>query len=87
MNNNSSLKDYKSLKDLVCKLILDIAPEADVQHLDPNEEFREELDLDSMDFMNLLDLILKETGVNVPERDYVKVNSLQSLTEYIATRK
>jgi len=87
MNNHSSLKDYKSLKDLVCKLILDIAPEADVQHLDPNEEFREELDLDSMDFMNLLDLILKETGVNVPERDYVKVNSLQSLTEYIATRK
>ena len=58
-----------------------------MQHLDPNEEFREELDLDSMDFMNLLDLILKETGVNVPERDYVKVNSLQSLTEYIATRK
>ena len=39
MNNN------QSLKDLVCNLILDIAPEADVQHLDPNEEFREELDL------------------------------------------
>ncbi|MFT4746460.1 MAG: acyl carrier protein [Congregibacter sp.] len=81
------MNNSQSLKDLVCKLILDIAPEADVQHLDPNEEFREELDLDSMDFMNLLDLILKETGVNVPERDYVKVNSLQSLTEYIATRK
>ena len=87
MNNHPSLKDTKSLKDLVCKLILDIAPEADLQGLDPNEEFREELDLDSMDFMTLLDSIEKETGVNVPERDYVKVNSLQSLTEYIATRK
>ena len=81
------MNNSQSLKDLVCKLILDIAPEADVQHLDPNEEFREELDLDSMDFMTLLDSIEKETGVNVPERDYVKVNSLQSLTEYIATRK
>lgn len=80
MNNNPTIKD------LICKLILDIAPEAEIQDLDPNEELREELDLDSMDFMNLLDAIATETGVNVPERDYVKVNSLQSLTDYIATR-
>jgi acyl carrier protein len=81
------MNNHQSLKDLVCKLILNIAPEADVQHLDPNEELREELDLDSMDFMNLLDLIVKETGVNVPESDYAKVNSLQSLSEYIDSRK
>jgi acyl carrier protein len=81
------MKDLHSLKDLVCKLISDIAPEADMQSLDPNEELREELDLDSMDFMNLLDAIAKETGVNVPESDYTKVNSLQSLTEYIATHQ
>jgi acyl carrier protein len=81
------MNNHQSLKDLVCKLILDIAPEADVQGLDPNEEFREELDLDSMDFMTLLDSIEKETGVNVPEKDYVKVNSLQSLTEYIANKR
>jgi acyl carrier protein len=76
----------QSIKDLVCKLILDIAPEADMQNLDPNEELREELDLDSMDFMNLLDSIAKETAVNVPEGDYSKVNSLQLLTDYIASR-
>jgi acyl carrier protein len=87
MNNHSSLKDNKSLKDLVCNLILDIAPEADMQSLDPNEELRDELDLDSMDFMNLLDAIAKETGVNVPESAYVKVNTLQSLTEYIAAHQ
>ncbi|MFB1033797.1 MAG: acyl carrier protein [Sinobacterium sp.] len=81
------MNTQQSLKDLVCKLILDIAPEADVQSLDPNEELRDELDLDSMDFMNLLGLIVKETGVNVPENDYAKVNSLQSLIEYIATRR
>ena len=81
------MNTQQSLKDLVCKLILDIAPEADVQSLDPNEELRDELDLDSMDFMNLLGLIVKETGVNVPENDYAKVNSLQSLVEYIATRR
>lgn len=81
------MKDLHSLKDLVCKLISDIAPEADMQSLDPNEELREELDLDSMDFMNLLDAIAKETGVNVPESDYAKVNTLQSLTEYIASHQ
>jgi len=76
----------QSIKDLVCKLILDIAPEADMQNLDPNEELREELDLDSMDFMNLLDSIAKQTAVNIPESDYSKVNSLQALTDYIASR-
>jgi acyl carrier protein len=68
----------------VCKLILDIAHEADIQDLNPNEESREVPDLDSMDFMNLLNSIAKETGVNAPENDYAKVNSLQSLTDYIA---
>ncbi|WP_293746726.1 acyl carrier protein [uncultured Paraglaciecola sp.] len=80
MNNN------ETLKALVSKLILDIAPEAEMHNLDPNEDLREELDLDSMDFMNLLDSIAKETGVNVPESDYSLVNSLQSLTDYIDKR-
>jgi len=67
-------------------LILDIAPEADLHNLDPNEDLREELDLDSMDFINLLDSIATKTGVNVPESDYSKVNSLALLTNYLATQ-
>ena len=57
-----------------------------MHNLDPSEDLREELDLDSMDFLNLLDSIAKETGVNVPESDYSRVNSLQSLTAYIEER-
>jgi acyl carrier protein len=63
------INNIPSLKDPVCKLILDIAHEADIQDLNPNEESREVPDLDSMDFMNLLNSIAKETGVNAPEND------------------
>ena len=80
------MNNSQTLKELIIKLILNIAPEAEMHNLDPSEDLREELDLDSMDFLNLLDSIAKETGVNVPESDYSRVNSLQSLTAYIEER-
>ena len=71
------------LKDTICTLILDIAPEVDMSELDPNEDMRDELDLDSMDFMRLLESIEKNMGVSIPESDYKQVHTLQSMTHYI----
>ena len=44
---------------------------------------REYLDLDSMDFLNLLTALHKELQVNVPEQDYPKVSSLNGCVDYI----
>lgn len=75
------------LKTLISRIILDIAPEADIESLDPNEDLREELDLDSIDFMRLLESLTLETGIVISESDYEKVNTLQSMIEYIESKK
>jgi acyl carrier protein len=54
-------------------------------NLDHNDDIRDELDLDSMDFIRLLEAIDKTLGVNIPESDYRKVNTLQSMAEYITS--
>jgi acyl carrier protein len=75
-----------ALQTLICRLILDIAPEVDIESLDPNEELREELDLDSIDFMKLLEAVSLETSITISESDYDQVQSLQSMVSYIENR-
>jgi acyl carrier protein len=75
-----------ALQERICHLILDIAPEADIESLDPNEELREELDLDSIDFMKLLEAVSLETSITISESDYDQVQSLQSMVSYIENR-
>jgi acyl carrier protein len=74
------------LKDSICNLILDIAPEIDISELDPNEDMRDELDLDSMDFIRLLEAIEKNMGVSIPETDYKQVHTLNTMAEYISAK-
>jgi acyl carrier protein len=78
------MNDTAPLKDTICKLILNIAPEVDISELDPNEDMRDELDLDSMDFMRLLEAIEKNMGVSIPQSDYKQVSTLQTMAEYIS---
>jgi acyl carrier protein len=76
----------EQLKITICELISDIAPDVDTDKLDPTVDMRDELDLDSMDFLRLLEAISAKLGVNIPEGDYQKVNSLQAMADYIAAR-
>lgn len=75
--------NQRQLTESVSRLILDIAPEADLEQLSPDDDLREELDLDSIDFIRLLEGIDKEFRVNIPESDYSQVNTLQKLLDYI----
>ncbi|MFT4939159.1 MAG: acyl carrier protein [Paraglaciecola sp.] len=79
------MSDLKSIKQSICRLIVDIAPEVNTDELDHNDDIRDELDLDSMDFIRLLEAIEKTLGVNIPESDYAKVNTLQNMAEYISS--
>lgn len=64
-----------------------VAPEAELDELDGGADFRDELDLDSMDFLNVLIAIEKATGVEVPERDYPRVHSLDALVAYVEDQR
>ena len=60
-----------------------IAPEANLASLDPKADFREALDIDSMDFLNLVAAIHRRLGVNVPETDYRKLFTLNDAVAYL----
>lgn len=63
-----------------------IAPEADLDGLSPDANLQEELDLDSMDFLNFLIALGEQTGVSVPESDYAQVRTLGGCTAYLSAR-
>jgi acyl carrier protein len=71
------------IKNTVLRILGGIAPEADLTQIKPQVSFREQLDIDSMDFLNFAIRLSKELGVEVPEADYPKVASLDGCVEYV----
>jgi acyl carrier protein len=74
------------IRTSVLAALASIAPEADMSTLDPRRSLREQLDLDSMDFLNFVVALHKALGVDVPERDYAKLDALEPGIEYLARR-
>ncbi|MEZ5116572.1 MAG: acyl carrier protein [Candidatus Nanopelagicales bacterium] len=62
-----------------------IAPEVDLDDVDPAADLREEADLDSLDFLSLVEALAADPGVEIPESDYARVRSLDDLVGYLAT--
>ena len=63
-----------------------IAPEAELEEVPGDVDLRDELDLDSMDFLSLIEGLKEATGVDVPEGDYDKIETLDGLLGYLADR-
>ncbi len=61
-----------------------IAPEADPNDIDPSISLRDQLDIDSMDFLNFVIGLHKELGVDIPEVDYPKLGTLNGCIEYLS---
>ena len=70
-------------RTLVCEVLGTIAPEADLDTLDPDAQLQEELDLDSMNFLDLMAGIHARTGIDIPERDYPSVATLAGCVAYL----
>lgn len=64
-----------------------IAPETDAATIDPDADLREELDIDSLDFLNFIAALHKRLGIEVPESDYPKLLTLNGAVRYLATKK
>lgn len=74
------------LRDIVLAELARIAPEADLAALDPDGDVRDELDVDSMDVLNLVTALHARLGVDVPEKDYIRVTTVNGAVEYLASR-
>ena len=75
-----------ALRALVLDVLGGIAPEADPNTLRGNVALRDQLDLDSMDFLNFLVAVHQRTGVEIPEADYGKLATLDQLVAYLARK-
>ena len=74
------------LRLTVLGVLKEIAPEADLSRLGPDAPIRDQLDVDSIDFMRLLIGVNEKLHVDVPEADYQKVASLNGLLQYLGDR-
>ena len=72
------------IKAAIFACLAPIAPEADPATLAPTANFREALDIDSYDFLRFLIALSGKLGVDIPEADYAKLATLESMTAYVA---
>jgi acyl carrier protein len=76
----------EQLKTVVLAALGDVAPELDAATLDPKRDLRDQLDLDSMDFLNFVVGLHKALGVDIPEADYRKLGTVDACVAYLAAK-
>jgi len=62
------------------------APDANLKGLNPDLNFRDQIEIDSLDFLNFVLLVEKSLGCSIPESDYPKLSSLAGCVRYFASR-
>ncbi|WP_416669811.1 acyl carrier protein [Egbenema bharatensis] len=78
------MNTYESqTKATVLQLLSKIAPEADLDTLEENEEIRQTLGIDSYDFLNFMIEVSESFSIEIPESDYGKLNTLANIIQYI----
>jgi acyl carrier protein len=71
------------IRSIALQKLGDIAPEADLTRLKPNMSFRDQLDIDSMDRLNFFIALSREFSVDIPERDYPQLATIDDCVEYL----
>lgn len=69
--------------EIIRQTLHEVAPEADIAGVDPDETLREALDLDSIDFLNFVVGLHERTGVVIPERDYGRLSTRAGCVTYL----
>jgi acyl carrier protein len=72
------------IRETVLRVLGAIAPEADLSRLKPDARLRDQLDIDSMDFLNFVIGLHEELRVEIPERDYGQLATLAGCVKYLA---
>ncbi|MFP3989726.1 acyl carrier protein [Streptomyces sp. E11-3] len=71
---------------LVKEAITEIVPDADFIGIGPDDKFRDALELDSLDFLSLVEILSERTGVRIAEDDYPDFDTLADAARFLAAR-
>jgi len=74
----------QELRAVVISVLTEVAPDIDPATIDPDLDLVEQLDIDSMDFLNIVVAINERTGIEIPERDYPKLSTVTDAVSYLA---
>jgi len=78
------MRTEQQLREVVISALTEVAPDVDPAAIDPDADLAEQLDIDSMDFLNIIVAIHEQTGIEIPERDYPKLSTLADAVTYLA---
>ena len=73
-------------RDLVCRHIRRIVPDAELEGLPPDADLRRTFELDSLDFLELVERMSKDAGVRIDEDDYASLTTMSSWQSFLVAR-
>ncbi|MCZ6540327.1 MAG: acyl carrier protein [Nitrospinae bacterium] len=76
----------EQVRQAILDIISDIAPDEDLGSINDDEKLREQFDLDSMDFLDIVMELRKRFNLEVPEQDYQELVSMTSCVKYLFPR-
>lgn len=71
------------IRSTILEVIQEILPDEDVSSLKPDVRIRDQIEMDSMDFLDMIMELRKRYGIIVPEDDYMKLFTLDSAVAYL----
>jgi acyl carrier protein len=81
------MMDQAAIRSAVMAEIRQIAPELEEGELKPDRPLRDQVDLDSMDWLNFILALHERFKVEIPEADYKKLGTLQEIVTYLASKQ
>jgi len=74
------------IEQLTLEVLRTIAPDADLLAIDPATSFRDQFEIDSVDYLNFVLALERRLGIRIPELDYPRLSSLQGCVRYLEGR-
>lgn len=73
----------EEIREEIIDILKDIAPDEEMDDLDDEKSFRDQLELDSMDFLDIVMELRKRHRVQIPEEDYSHLASMATTVAYL----
>ena len=78
--------DESTIRDAISRTLAGIAPEVSLEQIVATVPLRDQIDLDSMDWLNFIDGLHEQLHVDIPEADYRKLRTLNDLIAYLRAK-
>ena len=78
--------DRKDIREVVLLELRRIAPELAAEEIAEKKPLRDQVDLDSMDWLNFLVALHERLSVEIPEADYRRLGTLEQIVDYVSRR-